>query len=408
MRGSNRPLVICYSSLTAFCACYVMFTEYINYFSHIVTRLVGLQVPYLTQLVVFFGIAMLAFACLIDFRRAASGLVLPVLVLCMVFITWFRLGANACYVTDSVLEKLLLYCIPTYLAVYLVSDFRCLFDMLRKFSFFLLLVEILTVLLMTTNSPAFVQTDYQGISYGLMIPLIFWVCKPKRTVVETVCLLAAFFIMVFFGGRGPLACVLLCVVYRMLLESKRRPWQMVLLCLMAVTVILFYENILRWIIYIMEQYGFSGSIVKYAELGNIFSLSGRDNIQQYAMDIISDHFLIGVGTGGTRYWLGVYGFKFGNYPHSIILEFLCDYGVVWGTVLFVALCFACVRVFRRRSQNQEAYALFEICFFSTGFLVLLFSSSYLFCPLLFAMLAVMKNFYIKASVDASRPKNNPV
>lgn len=156
--------------------------------------------------------------------------------------------------------------------------------------------------------------------------------------------------------------------------------------------VLFYENILQLIIAFSAKYGFSGSIVKYANMGDVFMLSGRDSIGQNAVDIIRDHPLLGVGMGGTRYWLGVYGFKYGNYPHNILYEFLCDYGVVFGLCLFAVLLLNCFIVFRRRSMNPEAYALFEICFFSTGFMVLLFSSSYLFCPLFFAMLALMPRF----------------
>lgn len=379
-------------NLAAFSACYIMFSEYINYFVHTVFSVVGLKIPYTTQMVVFFGLAMLSVVLIKRIRRNSRCLVLPFATLCLALISYLRLGNNAFYFTDSVMEKLLLYCIPTYVAVCFIQDYHVFYLTLKKYAVFLLVVEVLTVALMTSGSSAFIKTDYQGISYGLLIPLIFWICKKDRTIIEKICLVIAFFVMVFFGGRGPLACALLCVLYQMLMQKKHRPMWILLLGIGGTLLVLFYENILQLIIAFSAKYGFSGSIVKYANMGDVFMLSGRDSIGQNAVDIIRDHPLLGVGMGGTRYWLGVYGFKYGNYPHNILYEFLCDYGVVFGLCLFAVLLLNCFIVFRRRSMNPEAYALFEICFFSTGFMVLLFSSSYLFCPLFFAMLALMPRF----------------
>ena len=151
-----------------------------------------------------------------------------------------------------------------------------------------------------------------------------------------------------------------------------------------------YDELLEWVIRISNEYSFAGSIAKYAEMGDVFTLSGRDDIIIYARAMLKD-FPLGKGLGSTRYYLGVYGFKFGNYPHNIFYEFWCDYGFPIGTLLIALLIIEMTKCFFRRGVNKYATVLFEICFFSTGFLILTFSSSYLFCPLFFAMLAIMQN-----------------
>lgn len=399
-----KKLAVPHKNMIAFCACYIMFVEYINYFAHTFFKLLGFGIPYLTQIVLLFGLTMLAFVFFNNSRRRFSSLIFPLIILLLTCMTYLRLEDNAHYFTESALEKLFLYCIPAYIAVYLIDDFQSLNKMLQKFSVFLLAVEILTVILMTTNSSAFVQTDYQGISYGLLIPLIFWICKNDRTKFETLCLFVAFFIMIFFGGRGPLVCALLCILYKMF-QVPRRPLLMILFFLTSVFLVFFYQDIIQWVIDISSKYGFSGSIAKYYEMGDVFMLSGRDDIRQNASEIIKNHPLLGVGMGGTRYWLGEYGFKYGNYPHNILYEFLCDYGVIFGSTLFAMLCFFCIRIFLKRNKNKEAYTLFEICFFSTGFLVLMFSSSYLLCPLFFAMIALIPRFLVS---KLEQPLNNEV
>ncbi len=381
-----------YGKWKAFCTCYILFVEYINYFVHTLFNLVGFKPPYLTQFILAAGLGMLVSLFFFNKKRSVGSLFFPVIVGLLYLITIIRLGGNSDYFVSTVSEKLFLYCVPAYMAVYMLEDFDAFYEMLRKFCYFLLVVELLTVVLMTAGSSAFVQTDYQGISYGLLIPLIFWICKDGRTKTETVCLVVAFLLMVFFGGRGPLACSLLCIFYKMLLNAVRKPIWFVLLLLVSGLLLYFYTDIIQWVISVSTQYGFSGSIVKYYQMGDVFMSSGRDLIKEYAKELIADHTILGVGMGGTRYWLGVYGYKFGVYPHSILYEFWCDYGVVLGTALLGLFCIGIARVFFIRSRNPKAYALFEICVFSTGFLVLVFSSSYLFSQLFFALIALMPHF----------------
>lgn len=386
--GAEAP----YGKWKAFCTCYILFVEYINYFVHTMFNLVGFKPPYLTQIAVVVGLGMLASLFFLNKKRSAGSLIFPAVIGLLCLITIIRLGSNSNYFVRTVPEKLFLYCVPAYMAVYMLEDFDVFYEMLRKFCYFLLVVELLTVLLMTTGASAFVQTDYQGISYGLLIPLIFWICKDNRTTFETICLVVAFFLMIFFGGRGPLVCALLCVFYKMLMNAVRKPLWFFLLISVSALLLYFYNDIIQWVISVSAQYGFSGSIVKYYQMGDVFMNSGRDLIKEYAKELIADHTIFGVGMGGTRYWLGVYGFKFGNYPHSILYEFWCDYGVALGTALLGLLCVGIARVFFNRKTNPKAYAFFEICVFSTGFLVLVFSSSYLFSQLFFAMIALMSHF----------------
>ena len=162
--------------------------------------------------------------------------------------------------------------------------------------------------------------------------------------------------------------------------------------LVSILLFYFYDDILNIIVSIAKENNFAGSIVKYAELGDIFSDSGRNEILEVAKEVVQER-PWGSGLGSTRYLLGVYGFKYGNYPHNIFYEFWCDYGIIVGTILLIALIVSILRTFRLRTLNKTAMTLFEICFFSTGFLILIFSSTYIFCPMFFAMIAIMQNIH---------------
>ena len=374
----------------SFAICYIMFFEYVNYFAHSVLKLLGLQVYNVT--ITLAGVVLVLLIYLISKNHATvlSALVLPLIVTGLYFLSILFNAEGAEYIQKSVAEKLFLYCIPTYIAVRLISNYENFYNMLGKFCALILFTETLAILCMTYFPERFIDTDYQGISYGLLIPFIYFVGKEKYNIRTIAAIILAGVLLLFFGGRGPILCALICVCYRLLLNiNKNKIWILVIL-LVSILLFYFYDDILNIIVSIAKENNFAGSIVKYAELGDIFSDSGRNEILEVAKEVVQER-PWGSGLGSTRYLLGVYGFKYGNYPHNIFYEFWCDYGIMIGTILLIALIVSMFKTFKSRTVNPTATALFEICFFSTGFLILTFSSSYLFCPLFFAMLAIMQN-----------------
>ena len=97
----------------------------------------------------------------------------------------------------------------------------------------------------------------------------------------------------------------------------------------------------------------------------------------------------GVGLGADRYYLGRYGLQYGWYPHNLFYELMIDFGMAIGGVFFIYILLQIVRVLFGNNQCGEGSLLLKICIFTGGFIVLLFSNSYLSSPMFFTMIAVI-------------------
>ena len=291
----------------SFAICYIMFFEYVNYFAHSVLKLLGLQVYNVT--ITLAGVVLVLLIYLISKNHATvlPALVLPLIVTGLYFLSILFNAEGAEFIQKSVAEKLFLYCIPTYIAVRLISNYENFYNMLGKFCALILFTETLAILCMTYFPERFIDTDYQGISYGLLIPFIYFVGKEKYYIRTIAAIILAGVLLLFFGGRGPILCALICVCYRLLLNiNKNKIWILVIL-LVSILLFYFYDDILNIIVSIAKENNFAGSIVKYAELGDIFSDSGRNEILEVAKEVVQER-PWGSGLGSTRYLLGVYGF----------------------------------------------------------------------------------------------------
>lgn len=387
--------------LSAFATCYIIFFEYVNYFVHAVFRVINFKLGFTTALLVAIMLAFLTYLIVTNFVYGWRALVFPIIVACLYYFSIMSNHAGAEHITKSITEKLFLYCIPTYIVIYLITDYKIFYKMLEYFCIGILCSQSLSIFCMTYLPHKFVETDYQGISYGLLIPFIFFVCKEKYNSKIITLISITAFLLLFFGGRGPILCAFICVFYKLCLNVNKNKGWIFILALGSLSFFLMYESILDVVISISKENNFAGSILKYAESGDIFSDSGRGDILNYARQMIADY-PMGKGFGSTRHWLGEYGFKYGNYPHNIFYEIWCDFGVAVGSLIICILIAYIYKTFQSRKINPEATAMFEICFFSSGFLILLFSASYILCPLFFAMIAVIQR--ITADRRARRAK----
>ncbi|MBP3360160.1 MAG: O-antigen ligase family protein [Clostridia bacterium] len=324
--------------------------------------------------------------------KAAPALLVPLIISVLYVVTMLLLEDNFHYVSEAINEKLFLYGIPTYIVIYVMDDFDEIDTVLSKYCLLILFSYSLAIFLERFYPSYFVETDYQGISYGLLIPFVYYTCRRSRKTTDYFIVGFTMILLIFFGGRGPIICALLTLIYKLFERADENKFLIIIIGVVIFLLLTYYESILGQIVRISEKYDFSGSIIKYYEMGDIFSDSGRNNIQDISKKIIGDYPLFGCGLGADRYYLGKYGFKYGNYPHNMILELCIHYGVIVGAALFITILIGIFKSFANRKRNTGAYIIFEICCLSTGFAVLLFSSSYLTSQLFFAMLAVMLKF----------------
>lgn len=372
--------------------CFILFFEHMNYMMHMLTKFVHLPTVYTTRIMLVFYAGAVVYVVSKGFSNISRALFLPIILLLLYNLSQMMLEGAFSFIAAVINEKLFLYAIPVYVCVFVTDDLEDIEKPLKVFGIIIACTYFLSVFQQYNQSSASVEADYQWISYGLLVPYIFFLGKDKRKVFDYILIVSILLVLLFFGGRGPVLCAMLAIIYRMLDRAKENQWMIVLMCLLVAVIFFYYQNILDFVVEISKEYNFSGSILKYSAKGDVFSDSGRNSIHEIAKEIIADHKWIGCGLGADRYYLGSYGFRYGNYPHNLIYELCIHYGIPGGALIFIVLVYNILKVHANRRLNRGAFILFEICFFSTGFLILLFSSSYLASPLFFAMLALMPKF----------------
>lgn len=369
--------------------CFVLFFEQINYCVHVLMMTLGLPNAFTTEILLLVEVFFLLQIIFKYKNRFLSAMFFPALVILLYLMCWVTLGENFHYVSDNISERLFLYCLPAYLCIYMLRDFMDLEKVLNYFCTFILISNMVAILVQHSTGGVIEGADYQSISYGLLIPFIFFVWKTDVKAIDIGKAALCLSMLVFFGGRSGILCAICCVGVKLLQKARKKRAWMVAIIVIASLVLISYKPIIEIIVTISSDMGAGGSLAKYSQLGDVFSDSGRMMIYRTAIEIIKDAPLVGHGMGADRFLLGEYGFKYGNYPHNLVLELMIHFGVVLGLVIIVGLFVLFYRFYKRRRENPELNVLFVICFFSTGFLILLFSSSYLVCPLAFSLLAIV-------------------
>lgn len=369
--------------------CFVLFFEQINYCAHVLMMTLGLSNAFTTEILLLVEVFFLLQIIFKYKNRFLTAMFFPALIIILYILSWISLGENFYYVSENISERLFLYCLPAYLCIYMLRDFADLEKILNYFCTFILISNTVAIVAQRMTGGIIEGADYQSISYGLLIPFIFFVWKSNVKAIDIGKAILCLFILVFFGGRSGILCAMCCVGVKFLQKAKKNRAWMVAIFVMASCALILYKPIIEIVVKIISEMGYGGSLAKYSQLGGVFSDSGRSMIYKTAIEVIKDAPLVGHGLGADRFLLGEYGFRYRNYPHNLILELMIHFGVVLGLAIVVSLFVLFYRFYKRRKENPELCVLFVICFFSTGFLILLFSSSYLVCPLAFVLLAIV-------------------
>ena len=380
--------------IDAFAVCYVIFFTQLNLILHAFTFFSSSLTSVLYLLMRALFVTVIIWCAFNNYRRIVNALLIPMLIIVLYYITSIRLGNNFKYVSDALQENLFLQCLPAYFCSYLLEDYSGLKMILKKFAYILLIGGIGIVLFQIIFGSSAFQVNYLNVSYCLTVPFVYFLLTDDWKKIYIGILIGDAILILLFGGRSAILCIAVALVYKFIFVDKNRSLWIIIIGISGFLLPFFYDSILTWIVKTSSSYGISGGIQKYYNMGSIFLDSGRESINDSVRDIIGMNPYIGVGLGADRYYLGCYGFQYGWYPHNLFFELMIDFGIVIGVVAFTYILIQIVRVLFGNNQCGEGDLLLKICIFTGGFIVLLFSNSYLRSPMFFTIIAVtIKNRY---------------
>lgn len=182
--------------------------------------------------------------------------------------------------------------------------------------------------------------------------------------------------MILIGGsRGPILFVGLFVVLFFLIyaQESRKKWLTIFLAVLLSSVIYyFYTPLLYLLMGVLERFHLSSRFVKMMLAGTIANDNNRIRIWTAAIEMIKKN-PFGYGAMGSRHV--IYDYVYAGYPHSILLEFLIDYGVLLGgTLLLLFFGYSFSILFSKKHKAWSGTYLPYFCACSAMFISLTYWS----------------------------------
>lgn len=192
-----------------------------------------------------------------------------------------------------------------------------------------------------------VEMNY-SVSFGyevLFFELIFLYAALTDRKLRDIIASAVGLIMILAGGsRGPILFIGVFIIIFLLnsLKKSKRKFLYVLFSIALMIVAYFtYTPFLYMLSALLNKLGFSSRFIELLANGSITGDSGRSKIWLAAIDMIQEKPL-GYGAMGARSVISSY--IVAGYPHSVILEILIDFGVIFGSLILIAFLICAIRI----------------------------------------------------------------
>lgn len=280
------------------------------------------------------------------------------------------------------------------------------FDLLVLAAYYLLYVQETSY-----SGETKIMEDMMGPAYAAL-PFILIIIRKlfiKFDILSLILTILGFLFLLSFGTRGPVACLLVFVLaYHLLLKMYKRPVLVIsIIALVGVLLFINIDAILGFLFHIILKLGMGTRVLEYAQA--VVLLGGQDAAdtsildRQDMMNVASGNFtFFGHGIGSfSRVAHSDY-----HYSHNIIIDFLIEYGILFGSLLLIGL-FVLFYKSWKVSENESGKS-FVLVLFCTGFVSLLFSMTYLIKPEFFFALGYCMHYMRKKTPKHAHNKSHIV
>lgn len=174
-----------------------------------------------------------------------------------------------------------------------------------------------------------------------------------------------FYMMIAFGSRGPIICILSYMVYFLLVEEKSysivfRKGKFIIVVILGIILLLNFLPILTFFSnFVKHNFGVNLNFIdKFIRMSYDGDMSnGRVNLLQDTINGICDNPFFGHGCD-------LYYLRYSNYPHNFLLQMMYDMGII---ISFIFLVFLCNRIKNHATSyyNQDKFLLIMLLLFAS-------------------------------------------
>ncbi len=276
-------------------------------------------------------------------------------------------------------------CAPLASIVYAHFDNRNLYNELLKWSYFISILSIISIIGSYYFDPTFTYTMF--LSYSLLLPVLLQINQlfVNFKIINFIFVVVSFLVILIWGARGPLFLILVYTSYKVISLPKPTIKNISKIILggvsIAILLNLALKSMTNYLTNLLHSYGLSSRILNMISHNIIYSGTGRSEIANRAWNMIIQKPLLGWGAVADITRLG-------GYPHNIFLELAIDYGLLIAGLISIVLIFKMALIFYK---PKSIYVDVVVIYILTGFLPLLVSGTYLWSVDFFILIALLGN-----------------
>ncbi len=386
MISRNRFIIrVSSEGIASFLAALLIYNVFIDYVVSGTLRVLRISSDVVSIRSISYGIYVLsALIVLLYNKRVSVKSVLLPLALIVTLIVSLNVNPGISFYS-TFYEALIYLCIPVYLVYGNVRSFDNIFKNIVRLAyvsgvFFCFIFSIHYFVTPIINS-----ASYQTTSYAFLLPLFILMQKENKKPRDIVLLAIMLFFSIVAGGRISLFCIAIFIAVQLIKKGKRNVLYGIYTLLVAVLTVIFFDEILNLIVYVSGKFGIVGGIAYYSKVGNVFLETTRTDIWEQAFTLISKKPIFGYGLLGDRlvFSPGI------AYAHNVFLEIALQFGLIVMSLFSIWFFSRFINILHNKRNDIPFITTYRSLLFSTGFLVLLLSCSYLNQPSFFAFLGMM-------------------
>lgn len=260
-------------------------------------------------------------------------------------------------------------CIPYYLLGVIFDDNDETLDFLGVIAHFAIIIGVIYIYYMLNfgNQEA-INEDNMSLAYNYltveMLSVIY--AFRRKKIISIIISIVGAILIVSLGTRGPVVLLFvfltLCIL-KTWFDDKRKRIPLIASSVILISVIIGqYKNIVLFLQKFFRQVGLSTRVLEKVLQQNLLEDTDRSIIASTLISRINERPLLGYGVAGE--W------QFVNWnAHNLYLSFLCNFGMILGVGLVLALLIiSCRALFKNKNSNSQYILLMFICLvFVQGF-----------------------------------------
>lgn len=315
-------------------------------------------------------------------RLSMEMIILPLIVLVLWLFSYFFFPINRQSLTDEGFITEIIVSLPIYVITLAVRDFKSLYKALRITS---IVVIICAIFYLNLQQDGEVEIEYMHFSYGisLSVMLLLIISLQNKNKIDILLSFIGVCIVLVSGARGAFLGLLIGFIFYVLINIRLTVKSIIIALVMSVIIVVVSTNytlLLNLLSDNLDSLHIPSRTVRLLIENKVGNASGRDDLFERALSEFYNNFVSGAGMTGDRSLLG-------SYSHNLFTEILLEYGVILGVLLTIILLRILLIAFFTRNKD-ELYYIYLATVFTTGFIKLQFSSSYLIEPTFYMMLAL--------------------